>query len=486
MSEDNLKKKTVSGLLWRFAERCGAQMVAFVVSIVLARLLSPDDYGLIAMITVFITISQVFVDSGMANALIQKKNADNLDFSSVFYFNVALCFVIYIILFITSPFIAKFYGKNELTPLLRVLGITIIISGLKNVQQAYVSKKMLFKKFFFATLGGTLIAAVAGIALAYMGAGAWALVVQQILNVTIDTIILWFTVKWRPQKVFSISRLKGLFSYGWKLLVSALIDTFYNNLRQLLIGKIYSSADLAYYNRGQQFPNFIVSNINASIDSVLLSALSSEQDHIQKVKTMTRRAIKTSSFIMWPMMIGLAVLSKPLIIILLTDKWLATVPFLQIFCINYGFQPIQTANLNAIKALGRSDLFLKLEITKKTIGIVILIVSMQFSVLAVAIGLLLYTIIVSFINSLPNAKLLGYSYFEQIRDMAPALLLSCIMGMVIFPIKYLISSNLILMIVQIFIGGIVYIGLSSVLRLESFTYIIETIKSLTKNRRKCE
>lgn len=486
MSEANLKKKTVSGLLWRFAERCGAQLVAFVVSIVLARLLSPDDYGLIAMITVFITISQVFVDSGMANALIQKKNADNLDFSSVFYFNVALCFVIYIILFITSPFIARFYGKNELTPLLRVLGITIIISGLKNVQQAYVSKKMLFKKFFFATLGGTLIAAVAGIALAYMGAGAWALVVQQILNVTIDTIILWFTVKWRPQKVFSISRLKGLFSYGWKLLVSALIDTFYNNLRQLLIGKIYSSADLAYYNRGQQFPNFIVSNINASIDSVLLSALSSEQDHIQKVKTMTRRAIKTSSFIMWPMMIGLAVLSKPLIIILLTDKWLATVPFLQIFCINYGFQPIQTANLNAIKALGRSDLFLKLEITKKTIGIVILIVSMQFSVLAVAIGLLLYTIIVSFINSLPNAKLLGYSYFEQIRDMAPALLLSCIMGMVIFPIKYLISSNLILMIVQIFIGGIVYIGLSSVLRLESFTYIIETIKSLTKNRRKCE
>lgn len=486
MSEANLKKKTVSGLLWRFAERCGAQLVAFVVSIVLARLLSPDDYGLIAMITVFITISQVFVDSGMANALIQKKNADNLDFSSVFYFNVALCFVIYIILFITSPFIAKFYGKNELTPLLRVLGITIIISGLKNVQQAYVSKKMLFKKFFFATLGGSLIAAVAGIALAYMGAGAWALVVQQILNVTIDTIILWFTVKWRPQKVFSISRLKGLFSYGWKLLVSALIDTFYNNLRQLLIGKIYSSADLAYYNRGQQFPNFIVSNINASIDSVLLSALSSEQDHIQKVKTMTRRAIKTSSFIMWPMMIGLAVLSKPLIIILLTDKWLAAVPFLQIFCINYGFQPIQTANLNAIKALGRSDLFLKLEITKKTIGIVILIVSMQFSVLAVAIGLLLYTIIVSFINSLPNAKLLGYSYFEQIRDMAPALLLSCIMGMVIFPIKYLISSNLILMIVQIFIGGIVYIGLSSVLRLESFTYIIETIKSLTKNRRKCE
>ena len=486
MSEANLKKKTVSGLLWRFAERCGAQLVAFVVSIVLARLLSPDDYGLIAMITVFITISQVFVDSGMANALIQKKNADNLDFSSVFYFNVVLCLVIYIILFITAPFIAGFYGKNELTPLLRVLGITIIISGLKNVQQAYVSKKMLFKKFFFATLGGTLIAATAGIALAYMGAGAWALVVQQILNVTIDTIILWFTVKWRPQRVFSLSRLKGLFSYGWKLLVSALIDTFYNNLRQLLIGKIYSSADLAYYNRGQQFPNFIVSNINASIDSVLLSALSSEQDHIQKVKTMTRRAIKTSSFIMWPMMIGLAVLSKPLIIILLTDKWLAAVPFLQIFCINYGFQPIQTANLNAIKALGRSDLFLKLEITKKAIGIVILIVSMRFSVLAVAVGLLLYTIIVSFINSLPNAKLLGYSYFEQIRDMAPALLLSCIMGMVIFPIKYFISSNLILMTVQIFIGGIIYIGLSSILRLESFTYIIETIKSLTKHRRKCE
>lgn len=257
-------------MIWRFLERCGAQGVTFLVSIVLARLLDPSVYGTVALVTVFTAILQVFVDSGMGNALIQKKDADDLDFSSVFYFNLSACILLYVGMFFAAPLIASFYNMPDLTPVVRVLSLTLIISGVKNVQKAYVSRNLLFKKFFFATLGGTIGAAVIGIWMAWKGYGVWALVAQHLFNATLDTIILWVTVKWRPKRVFSLERLKGLFSYGWKLLVSALLDTGYNNLRSLIIGKLYTSADLAFFNRGKQFPNLVVTNINTSIDSVLL------------------------------------------------------------------------------------------------------------------------------------------------------------------------------------------------------------------------
>lgn len=250
-------RKVLSGLLWRFAERCGAQGASFIVSIILARLLNPDIYGTISLITVFTTILQVFIDSGMANALIQKKDADEIDFSTVLFFNISVCCILYLGMYIAAPLIAEFYNNKELTVVIRVLSLILIISGIKNVQQAYVSRNMLFKRFFYATLGGTLSAAIVSIIMAYNGFGVWALVIQYIFNAFVDTVILWITVKWRPQRTFSFQRLKDLFSYGWKLLVSGLLDTTYNNARQLIIGKIYSSADLAYYNRGRQFPNFI-------------------------------------------------------------------------------------------------------------------------------------------------------------------------------------------------------------------------------------
>ena len=328
--ENELKKKTVSSLLWRFLERCGAQGVTFLVTIVLARLLAPEVYGLMALVTVFTSILQVFVDSGMGNALIQKKDADELDFSSVFFFNMVMCIALYLLLFFCASLIANFYHNPGLTPVIRVLGITLLIAGGKNVQQAYVSRKLQFKRFFFATLGGTIGAAVIGIAMAYMGFGIWALVAQNIFNAMIDTVILWLTVRWRPKLQFSFTRLRALLRYGWKLLVSALLHTFYINLRTLIIGKLYTSADLAYYEKGQSFPTLIVSNINASIDSVLLPTMSDVQDSRENVKAITRRAIVTSSYLMWPMMVGLAVVAKPLVVLLLTKKWLKAVPFLQI------------------------------------------------------------------------------------------------------------------------------------------------------------
>lgn len=477
------KKTVISNLVWRFMERCGAQGVTFIVSIVLARLLDPTVYGTVALVTVFTTIMQVFVDSGMGNALIQKKDADDLDFSSVFYFNIAVCSVLYLIMFISAPFIAAFYKMPQLTAIVRVLSIVLIISGIKNVQQAYVSRNMLFKKFFFSTIGGTIGAAVVGIVLAYNGFGVWALVIQMILNTAIDTIILWLTVEWRPKKIFSFERLKELFSFGWKLLVSSLIDTVYNDLRQLIIGKMYSADDLAFYNQGNKFPHFIVTNINTSIDSVLLPTMSKEQDNIERVKQMTRRAIKTSTYLMMPLMIGLAVCAESIIKIILTDKWLPCMPFLRIFCFTYAFYPIHTANLNAIKSLGRSDLFLKLEIIKKIVGLTAVLSTMWFGVMAMAYGLIVTSVLSQIINSFPNKKLLNYSYINQIKDILPQIILSIIMGCSVYLIQMLGLNSVITLFIQVLLGVLVYVSGSILFKIDCFSYLLDILKSIF-NRRK--
>lgn len=469
--------KVFSNFIWRFAERCGAQLVTFIVSIVLARILTPSDYGTIALVTVFTTILQVFIDSGLSTALIQKKDADDLDFSSVFYFNFIVCLILYIIMFVSAPCIADFYKDSNLITIIRVISLTLIISGVKGVQQSYVSRHMLFKRFFFSTLGGTIFSAVLGIIMAYAGFGVWAIVFQQLSNNAIDTLILWITVKWRPIKKFSWIRLKHLLSFGWKMLASSLLDTVYNNLRNMIIGKLYTSADLAFYNQGDKFPKLIVTNINTSIDSVLLPTMSNEQDNHVRVKDMTRRAIKISTYIMAPLMIGLAFCARPIVQLVLTDKWLPCVPYLQIFCVSYLFWPIHTANLNAIKAMGRSDLFLKLEIIKKFIGMILLIITMNISVMAMAYSLLISGLISQVINSWPNRYLLKYSYIDQIKDILPNIVIALIMGGFVYFISYLNLPILVSLVVQILSGGIIYLILSILTKNDSFIYLINILKS---------
>lgn len=478
------KNSTLKNFIWRFAERCGAQLVTFVVSIVLARILAPEDYGQIALIMVFTTIMQVFVDSGLGTALIQKKDADDLDFSSVFYFNFVICFILYAVMFVTAPFIARFYGDSSLTSIIRVISLTIVISGVKGIQQSYVSRNMMFKRFFYSTLGGTIFSAFLGIALAYAGFGVWAIVAQQLSNTAIDTLILWLTVKWRPKRMFSWKRLKGLLSFGWKMLASSLLDTVYNNIRSLIIGKMYSSSDLAYYDQGKKFPNVIVTNINTSIDSVLLPTMASAQDNPERVKSMTRRAIKTSTYIMAPLMMGLAFCAEPIVGLVLTDKWLPCVPFLRIFCITYMFYPIHTANLNAIKAMGRSDLFLKLEIVKKVVGIALLLSTMWFGVMAMAYSLLISSVLSQIINSWPNRKLLRYGYLEQLKDILPGIALAVLMGCCVNLVGLFHLTNIVTLLIQLPLGAVLYIGASALLHLESFEYMRDLIRPMIKKIRK--
>ena len=468
----------MSGFIWRLFERVGAKGVELIVSLVLAKMLDTELFGSIVLVLVVINIMQVFVDSGLGNALIQKKDSDNKDFSTVFFFNIVFCAVLYTILYFTAPYFAAFYDDLSLTPVIRVLGLTVVISGVKNVQIAYVSKTMQFKRFFFSTLGGTIFAAIAGLVLAYNGYGIWAIVVQSVSNTAIDTVILWITVKWKPELYFSFKRLKILFAYGWKLLVSQLLDTGYTQLRSLIIGKKYTKDDLAYYDRVNQFPGFITANINTSIDSVLFPAMSDVQDDKERVKSMTKRAMKTSIFLMAPMMAGLSCCARPIVKLLLNETWLPLIPYMIVLCISYTFYPLHTANLNAIKALGRSDKFLILEIIKKAVGMVLLLVSMWYGVMAIAISLLVSDIICQIINSWPNKKLINYGYFEQLKDITPSIILAWVMCGIVYCVSFLGLNDILTLVIQIPLGVAIYTLGAKLFKMESFDYLLVVIKSI--------
>lgn len=476
MVENILKDKTIMNFLWKFAERTGSQAITFILSIILARLISPSDYGAIAILLVFITIANVFVNAGFGSALIQKKDADNLDFSSVFYFSFFFSVFVYAVIYLASPFVADFYNMPILQPTLQVLAICILFAGINSVQQAYVSRNMQFKKFFYSTLSGTAASAVVGVTMAYNGYGIWSLVGQYLSNAVVNTIVLFSVINWRPQLMFSFQRLKSLFSYGWKLLLSGLLDTGYQSLNSLLIGKFYTPADLAFFDTGKKFPMVIVTNINSSISSVLFPALASEQDEPEKVKAHTRKAIQISSYIMWPMMLGMAACADNIVSLILTDKWLPAVPYLQIACITYGLWPIHTANLQAINAMGRSDIFLKLEIIKKVIGVTALLISIQYGLLAIALTGIITGIISTFINAYPNGYLLNYKYWEQVKDILPSILCASVMALAVYFIGNFAEDIYSKLLIQIVVGILSYVFISKLFKLDSFEYIIVLIR----------
>lgn len=468
--------KVFNNFLWRFFERVGAEIVAFIVAIVLARILNPSEYGTLAIVTVIIVLFQVFVDSGLGNALIQKKDTDILDYSTVFFFNIFMCCSLYIVLFFCAPLFAKFYGDPILADVLRVLGLVIIISGVKNIQQAYISKNMMFKKFFFSTLIGTIVAAVIGVAMAIRGYGVWALVAQQLVNVTIDTCVLWITVEFRPKFQFSFDRLKNMLGYGAKLLLIGLLGTFYNNVSQLCVGKVYSSADLAYYNKGKSWPNLLVNNVNSSLDSILLPVFSENQDDENKLFNQTKQIITLSSYVIFPLMFGLACVAKPLTLIVLTEKWLPSVLFMQMFCVSFATYPIQTANINVMKAIGNSGDFLKCEVVKRIIQMVLLIVGLLISVEAVCFSFMITNVLSCVIFSYPNRKTISYWFPQQIKDITKTLIATCIMVLVTNIPTIWINDMILLLIVQVLVGILSYVICSCVLKHDSFITILKFIK----------
>ena len=471
----------IISFLWKLLERCSVQVVTFVVTIVLARLLMPEEYGIVALITIFIALAEVIADGGFNTALIQKKEADEIDFSTVFYFSMVVAFTLYGILFFSAPFIAFFYNQPLLTNVIRVLSCSLLFYSFNSVQRAYVSRHMMFKKLFVSALIAVILSGAIGILLAYKGYGVWALVWQTILNQLFTTIIMWFTVKWRPILSFSKERFHTLFCFGWKIFCTNFIVTLFIKLRAMVIGKVFSPATLAYYDKGNQFPGLISDNVCGSIQSVIFPAFSEAQDDKEKVKSMMRRAINTSCLFMFPLMIGLMVCAKPLVILLLTEKWLGVVPFMQILCLANFFRPISIPNQQAITALGHSGITLKLEIVRKVIDVIILAVSCYIGALAIAWGVVLFNLMCVIINLIPNVKLLGYKIHEQLKDLVPTFIISFVMGGAIYGISYIPISPLVQLFLMMISGLIIYIGLCYIFKVESFFYLLDMV---TKNKRK--
>ena len=460
----SLRKQVISGVLWRFAEQFGTQIITFVVSIILARLLGPEEFGTVALLTIFMALSQCLVNSGFGTALIQKKDADDLDFNSVFYLNLASSILIYGVLWVGAPVIAGFYGKPVLIPVLRVSAIKLIFDGLSGIQNAVLARQMLFNRSFWITLSGTLVGGITGIWMAYSGFGIWALVWSSLLGGGVSTTARWFLIGWRPAFQFSWQRLAGLFKFGSRMLGSSLLDTFFTQIYGLLIGKWYSASDLAYFNRGEHIPQMAMNSVQGSISSVIFPALSKMQDDKAKLKRAMRKVMQTSSFFVFPMMFGLAAVSKPLILVLISEKWLPAVPYMQLACLSYAFWPIHVANLQAIQACGRSDVFLNLEMIKKIMLIVVLFVTFKHGVLAIALGRLFIAPLSVYINSFPNKRLIDYSQAEQLRDLSPEFILSVFMAVVAWSMSLLFKNIVFQLMSGVVSGVVVYVFGALVIR----------------------
>ena len=484
MDNNELKSKTVSGLFWKLNERVGIQLVRMLTMIVLARILTPEDYGAIALVMVFVGVCDVIVTSGLCTPLIQKKEADKLDFSTIFWTSLFLSFILFILIFISAPAIASFYEMPILSPVLRVLDIGVIISAIGSVQNAFVSRCLQFKTFFYANLIGLIISGVIGIWMAYCDFGIWALVGQHLTNLIISTILVFIIIKWKPTLEFSFIRLKGMWNFGWKIFVAALINKIFQDIRTLLIGKVYTKQDLAYYNQGNIYPHMIVDNVNTTINSVLFPAIALIQDDIPTVKGFLRRSIKTGSFLLFPVLLGFASVAKPLVLLVLTEKWLPSVPFIQVMCIALILSPISAPSQQAIKAIGRSDITMKQEIIKKTVFLVIIIATMFISVWAVVLGTCLGEIWCVVVNAFPCKKQLGYTFGQQIKDIMPNMFISFIMAGVIYSMNYIGMPLLLCLILQIIVGAFIYVILARLTNNESYIYLKNFCMEFVNNKKK--
>lgn len=479
-------KKIANSFFWKLLERFGVQGVHFILQIILARLLSPEHYGTLSIMVIFTSLANVFIQTGFNTALIQNKNVTEEDYSSVFWVTLSISAMMYGLIYLGAPVVAGFYNIPDIVTPLRVLALMLFPGALNSIQLAKISREMDFKKVFYSNIGGILIAGIVGIVVAYMGGGLWALVVQNILNTAVACAVMWFTVKWRIRLVCNLRRVVELFRFGWKLLISSLLDTLYQDLSSLVIGKKYDSGTLGYYNRGKQFPNFIITAVNGAVQSVMLPAMSAEQDDTNQVKTMMRTSMTMSAYVIFPMMAGLAAVATPLVSLLLTDKWLPCVPYMQVYCFSLAFYPVHSCNLQAINAMGRSDLYLKLEMIKKSYGIVVLVIAVFCfdSPLAIAATELFTTWIGWFVNAFPNKKLIGYSYKEQILDLFPILVMALMMCVVVLLVGrwcQIAGEFIVLkMLIQIGAGVGSYVLLSVIFRPTPFRILLEQVKQICK------
>lgn len=476
----DIKRQVLGGMAWSIFDKMGSQGLNFIVGLILARLLVPAEYGIVALTSIFMAISSVLVDAGFGTALVQKKDADDLDYCTVMYSSIVIGFVIYVVLFAIAPFAAEFYRTPELTTILRVVALPFLWSGYNSVLNAYLYKRMMFRKFFYRNLFANIVSAIVGIWMAYGGFGVWALIAQSFTSNIIGMVTLQCYVPWHPKLMYSFDRAKSLVRFGASIAGASLIGTAFNELRGLLIGRLYTPTDLALFNKGGNFPKLIVNNIEGTIGAVLFPAMSQFGDDCEKVKQLARRSMRVGSYLMFFLMVTLIVTCEPLVRILYTDKWVGCVPYMQLVCLQLMIEMVSTENLQALKAVGEGGLILKLEIYKKPVFLIMAIVGAYISVYALALTLPLYVIYAGLVNMRPNQKVLGYTMKEQLLDLKPASLLAFVMFVIVYPINLLDMSDVLKVTCQVLMCVLVYFGLSYLFKVESYRYTLSTIKQLKK------
>lgn len=470
---DQLKLKTIHGIFWSFLERGGQESIQFVISIILARLLMPSEFGLIVMLAIFMAVAQSIQDSGFGSALIQKRDATRVDESSIFYFNIIVSIIAMGLLWLSAPWIAAFYNKPLLTQLTRVLSLNLVINSFGLVQITLMTKRMDFKtQLKISLLAGSLSGAI-GVVMAYLGFGVWSLVFQSLTANVFRTILLWVFNSWRPVLAFSFMSIRSMFRYGSKLFMSGLLEIIYSNIYLLIIGKVYSAADLGFYSRAKGIEQMPVQNFQSSVSRVTFPVFASIQNNKARLKRGVREALKTMSLVNFPLMIGLAVTAKPLVSVLLTDKWLPSVPYLQLLCFGGLLYPLHAINLNVLIAQGRSDLYFRLEIIKKVVAVVAIAFTYRWGIIIMIYGQIASSIICYYLNSFYTGKLLNYSIIKQIVDLVPTLGFALLMGGIVHALNWIpIQSQLILLLLQATTGVVLFTALCWIFKLSSFVSIV--------------
>ena len=486
--DSSIRNKTISGVIWKAMESGGNQFVKLVISVVLARLLDPENYTTLALLQIFVIFAETLIKRGFATSLLQRKNADNIDFSSALWLMLSLAVVFYTVLFLAAPAISAYYKQPLIIPALRIVSLTLFSGAFNSVQGAIIQRKLEFRKFCMSTLATTVVSGTVALYLAYAGYGVWALVAQHMINSFLNVLILWLLDRWKPVLVFSLQRTKELFSFGWKILISSLMDTGYNSLSALVIGKRYIGDSLAFYNRGKTYPDLMATNLTSVALAVLFPAYAQHQDDPARVKEMVRKTNRSTSLMIFPMMVGLAAIATPFISVLLTDKWLPSVPYMQLMCVVSALYPLEATDLQAMNALGRSDLYLKTEIIKKVFGLAVLAVSvLAFTTpLAIAWAVMLSAVFSMFVTMVVMKRLFAYRWRDQIWDMTPPFLLSAVMWAVVYGASLIPIPQLYSLILQVVCGIAVYLGLAVLLKLESFTYLWNAMKSYFTKKRKSQ
>lgn len=472
---DNIRAKVRSGMIWTFMERIGTKVVQFALQLLLARLLVPEDYGLCALLLAFINIATVFVNSGLNTALIQKKEADSLDFSSVLYLSLSISVILYVILFFLSPFIADFFNDNRLSLLMRVLAVTLIIGAFNSVQLSVLTRNMQFRKLFIANLLGMIVSAIISIVMAMNGFGVWSIVIQYLINRLVVTLALFALVRWMPKLEFSWIRIKLLFSFGWKCMTTTFLSTIVTDIYTAVVGKFYPKSQLGVYDTGNKIPATISETFSSSLGNVLFPAFSKLQNDIPQLRAIVAKSNKISSFLIAPIMFAIIASAHPIISILLTDKWIGAVPFLQMACLLYALYPLHIANISAISAIGRSDVTLRCEIQKKIVDLSFLALMVNFSIYWVALGRVLTSFVSLWINMRPNKKFLQYDVWQQIVDIIPTFIIAVVMCASMFLVDLFELSIVIELTTKILIGLIVYLLLSYMFNRQTMISVLNII-----------